>query len=77
LPEIAPISFSAGEATPALLFMLIDEFERMQCEAIKIKGCLGWDPLTDFVRYGSFSTDVAEVFNLGRALLKRGSDQLP
>lgn len=77
LPEVAPISFSAGEATPALLFMLIDEFERMQCDSSKIKGCLGWDPLTDFIRNGAFSNDIGEVFNLGKALLQRGASELP
>lgn len=77
LPEIAPVSFSAGEAAPATLFMFMDEIQKLRIDSEKVLGSLGWDPLGDFIRYGSFSTDKSEIFRMGKSMLDASQAIIP
>jgi methylmalonyl-CoA mutase len=77
LPEIASLNFSSGEAAPAILFMLCDEFSRRNLNRENLKGSVEFDILGTFAAQGTFALGKSDSFNILAEMLKKSHQEIP
>ena len=77
IPEFISLNFRCDEGSPALLFMLVDEFQKRKCDKSKISGSVEYDILTDYARTGVFPYAKEESFSILQAMLELSSIELP
>ncbi len=67
--DIIQLHFDCGEASPTILYMLLDEMRKRNLEPNKLSGSISYDPLTDYAFKGSFDYNLTESIYLLKALL--------
>jgi len=76
-PEIICTHFDCGEANPSLLFMFLDELEKMGADKSLIRGSTGFDPLGDYALMAHLPASLEESMQIARSLLTVTEENLP
>jgi methylmalonyl-CoA mutase len=77
IPEYISLNFRCEEGSPALLFMLIDEFSNRNYATNKLVGSIEFDVLTDCMKHGLFPYSKVESLSIVKAMLEQSRLELP
>ena len=77
LPEAVSLHFDCGEGSPALLFMLTDEFARRPLNRDTLSGSVTFDIPGQLLRTGAFFHDQQTDFSVLNSMLDQGRSVLP
>ncbi|MFN5317786.1 MAG: methylmalonyl-CoA mutase family protein, partial [Bacteroidia bacterium] len=77
MPDIASLNFISGEAAPAILFMLCDEFSRRNLDYECLKGSVEFDILGTYAAQGHFALGKPDSFNILAEMLIKSQQVLP
>ncbi len=77
LPEAVSLHFDCGEGSPALLFMLADEFARRPLKRDLLTGSVTFDIPGQLLRTGAFFHDQHTDFSVLNSMIDQGKAALP
>ena len=77
MPDIASLNFISGEAAPAILFMLCDEFSRRNLNYESLKGSVEFDVLGTYAAQGHFALGKSDSFNILAEMLQKSHQVIP
>ena len=72
--DIIQLHFDCGEASPTILYMLLDEVRKRNLDLHKLSGSISYDPFTDYAFKGSFDYNQSESIALIKTLLLSSTD---